>query len=100
MTEYHKLVRDRIPEIIAAKGSTAVTHIADDAEYRAKLDSKLREEVEEFLEAHDPEELADLLEVLRAQAELTGGLDAVEVMRQKKFTERGGFSKRIILERS
>ena len=32
--QHNKLVRDNIPDIIAAKGGTPVTHIASDKEYR------------------------------------------------------------------
>lgn len=98
MPVFNKLIRDKIPDIISAKGETAVTHIATDDEYRAQLDQKLREEVEEFLVAHDPEELADVLEVLLAQAELVGGMAAVETKRQQKADERGAFTRRLILD--
>jgi predicted house-cleaning noncanonical NTP pyrophosphatase (MazG superfamily) len=50
-----KLVRDRIPEIIAASGRTAVTWVMEEAEYRRELRRKLHEELEEYLEAEtDP----------------------------------------------
>lgn len=100
MTTYNKLVRDKIPDIIAAKGETSVTHIADDAEYRQQLDKKLGEEVEEFLQSHDPDELADVLEVIHAPATLLAGMDDIEARRQRKHEARGGFTQRIILEES
>jgi len=101
MTVYHKLVRDKIPEIIKKKGGTPVTHIADEKEYQEKLYEKFREEVEEFLSHRDPEELADVLEVCYAVCELQG-LDPakLEELRKKKAEERGGFKERIILEES
>ncbi len=101
MKEYNKLVRDRIPEIIEAKGGKSVTHIATDEEYKEKAIEKLQEEMAEFLESKDPEELADLLEITYAVAESLGvSKDELEAMRSKKATERGGFTKRIILEKS
>jgi len=45
---YNKLVRDRIPEIIAAAGSRPKTRVLDEAEYISELRRKLVEEVEEF----------------------------------------------------
>mgnify|MGYP001615433550 FL=1 len=101
MREYNKLVRDRIPEIIEAKGGESVTHIATDEEYKEKAIEKLQEELAEFLESKDPEELADLLEIIYAVAESRGvSKDELETMRAKKTTARGGFTKRIILEKS
>lgn len=63
---YNKLVRDRIPEIIEQSGKKAVTRIAGDGEYRQYLREKLQEEVGEFMENGNPEELADILEVVFA----------------------------------
>ncbi|MCB9816804.1 nucleoside triphosphate pyrophosphohydrolase [Candidatus Nomurabacteria bacterium] len=98
MTTYHKLVRDRIPEILDKKGVRYAQYIADDAEYRAELIKKLLEEAEEFVSSDGAiEELADVLEVidaLRTLPEYTG----VEEAQIKKRTERGGFSKRYILK--
>jgi hypothetical protein len=49
--------------------------VADADEYRTSLKAKLREEVQEFLDSDDdPEDLADILEVLHALAE-HGGTD-------------------------
>ena len=101
MTKYDKLVRDLIPEIIAAKGGEAKTHIAEQEEYKKKLREKLQEEVAEFLESGTPEELADVMEVVYALGEIAGVNPAdLERIRAAKATERGGFEKKIILEES
>ncbi|SIR26325.1 Predicted house-cleaning noncanonical NTP pyrophosphatase, all-alpha NTP-PPase (MazG) superfamily [Haladaptatus litoreus] len=97
---YDKLVRDRIPEIIEKNGDTPKTHVADDAEYERRLGEKLDEEVAEFHESGDPEELADVLEVVYALADCTDVTsDQLERLRAEKADERGGFSDGIVLER-
>lgn len=99
--QYNKLIRDKIPLIIAAKGQTSKTHVADDAEYAAKLREKLSEEVQEFLKDNSVEELADILEVVYALSENLGtDAAALEMLRTKKAEERGGFKKRLILDAS
>lgn len=101
MAKYNKLVRDRIPIIIACNGGTSVIHKATDAEYVQALRKKLTEEVGEYLESGDAEEMVDVLEVVRALAAL-GGLTpkALERLRVAKARERGGFMQRYILERA
>lgn len=97
--EYNKLVRDKIPDIIKANDKTAMTHIADDKEYWQKLKEKLLEEAREFGESEDPEEIADLLEIILALAEVKGlSREELEKERQEKASQRGAFKKRIILE--
>jgi len=93
-----KLVRDKIPQIIRSKGQDPVIYVADAEEHAARLRDKLREEVEEFLASdNDPEELADILEVLYALAEQAGAdRQQLEKLRAVKAQERGGFSDRII----
>ncbi|MFH0779724.1 MAG: nucleoside triphosphate pyrophosphohydrolase [Parcubacteria group bacterium] len=99
--EYNKLVRDNIPQIIESKGEKAITRIAGEKEYEEALANKLHEEVSEFLSKPSVEEAADVLEVLRAICELKGvDLAALEETRRKKAEERGGFQKRIILDRT
>ncbi|MFC4540775.1 hypothetical protein ACFO5R_02385 [Halosolutus amylolyticus] len=99
-TEYDKLVRDRIPEIIKANDERPAIHTADDAEYAERLAAKLTEEAAEFEESRDLEELADVLEVIRAildDRERT--MADLETRRREKRAERGGFDDRIVLER-
>lgn len=95
-----KLVRDRIPEIIAGeRGEIPPFRIASPGEYPEFLIRKLREEVAEYLESRRPEELADILEVIRALAR-SAGLQPREIerLREKKALERGGFAARKIMD--
>ena len=94
-----KLVRDRIPEIIKAKGRTLKYSIAkDDSEYYRFLMKKLDEEVKELKESNNPDELPDIMEVLYALAEYHKiSPEMLEEKRKQKLKERGGFKKRIIL---
>lgn len=73
--------------------------IADEDEYWEKLKEKLEEEVNEFLEESNTEELADILEVVYALCDHLGIDKAhLEEVRKKKAEERGGFKERIILD--
>ena len=96
---YNKLVRDNIPEIIREKGDRPTTHTAVNAEYEVKLNEKLKEEVEEYLESGRDEELADILEIIYAICQLKGlGKTGLEEIRKQKADERGKFNKKTILE--
>jgi len=95
---YNKLVRDRIPEIIEASGKRCECSILSDEEYLAMLDAKLNEELAEYQESKSMEELADLLEVIRAVAAARGSsIEEVEAIRRDKAAKRGGFEKKILL---
>ncbi|MCX6739310.1 MAG: nucleoside triphosphate pyrophosphohydrolase [Candidatus Parcubacteria bacterium] len=98
---YHKLVRDKIPEHILKTGRTPVTHIADEEEYWKKLKEKLNEEVTEFQQDENIEELADILEVIGAiiQYKHFSPSELSEV-KKNKAEDRGRFTKRIILDES
>ena len=98
-TTYNKLVRDRIPEIIASDGKTCVCETLSDEDYLRLLDAKLTEELSEYQESPSLEELADLLEVLRAVAKARGWTwEELEQARQDKAAKRGGFEKKILLK--
>lgn len=99
MKVYNKLVRDKIPEIIEADGKTCKTRILSDEEYIAALEAKLNEEIAEYQSDKNLEEMADVLEVLRAICLARGyGLEELEAVRANKVEERGGFVKKIFLE--
>ena len=96
---YDKLVRDKIIDIILAEGKEVAYHTADDVEYWEKLKTKLREEVDEFMEAENLEEMADMFEVITAILAVKGwNIEQVVALQKKKRESRGGFEKRIILE--
>lgn len=95
---YNKLVRDKIPEIIATQGAIAHTHILHDDAYLKALIAKLAEECAEFTEAVNLEELADIQEVVLALADAIASRTALEQKRQTKVMERGAFTKKIFLE--
>lgn len=93
-----KLVRDKIPEIIEKSGKNLTFKYLDDEQFEIALERKLDEEVKEYHESKDVEELADILEVVIALAELKGltFADLVD-LQTKKAVKKGGFSKKIFL---
>ena len=95
---YNKLVRDRIPEIIEASGAECKTEILSDEKYLEMIDAKLDEELAEYHKDQNIEELADLLEVIRAATIARGyTLEELETVRAKKAEKRGGFVQKILL---
>lgn len=97
---YNKLVRDKIPEIIKQGGGTPFTEILSDEEYIKMLNEKLLEEVKEYLESGIVDELADISEVIYAiLAYKNITLEEFQKIRFKKFENRGGFKKKILLKK-
>ena len=97
--KYNKLVRDRIPEIIEGSGRTCITEILSTGAYLRMLDAKLDEELAEYHADQNIEELADLMEVIRACALARGyTLEELEQVRAEKAAKRGGFEKRILMK--
>ena len=96
-----KLVRDRVPAIMAATGQPCRFHLADPAERAALLRAKLVEEAREAAAATTPatllDELGDVLQVLYALATQAGHSPAeVERARARKARVRGGFARGIV----
>lgn len=99
MKNYDKLVRDRIPEIIRADGKECEVEIVEGKRKYELLEKKLMEEVGEFLEDKNLEELADVMEVLFGLAkELGYSEDELIRKRNEKRDERGGFKEGIVLK--
>ena len=98
MVTHNKLVRDKIPEIIRSEGRTCSIRVLEPSEMLNALCEKLREEVDEYIAAGDPEELADILEVVYASADCLGvSKIELEQMRAAKAAKNGGFSDRLYL---
>lgn len=110
MTEtiYRKLVRDNIPEIIEQGGKTPIWYALNDIDFKTYLSKKMKEEVEELIRSIDegcsrPEiisEMADIIEVLDEIKSLLN-IDEADVNNEvfSKRQERGGFNRRIFLDR-
>lgn len=63
------------------------------------IDVKLDEELAEYHKDQNIEELADLLEVIRAAVIARGyTIEDLEQVRAEKAAKRGGFEKRILLK--
>lgn len=96
---YNKLVRDKIPEIIEATGDLYVTEILSDEKYIEMLNLKLNEECSEYQENKNIEELADILEVIYAIANIHGiSAEQLENIRVEKANKRGRFENKILLK--
>lgn len=101
MKEYNKLVRDKIIDIIEADGRKAEYRILDNVEFRNELNKKLQEEVHEYLEDNNVEELADIVEVIYGILNsMDVSIDDFEKIRLAKKEKRGAFDKKIFLAKS
>lgn len=101
---YDKLVRDNIPEIIENNGQEPIYRVLNDDEYWEYLLKKDNEELEEVRIASSLEErkkeLADKLELIRAMSEFNGfTLQDIIEEADRKREKRGGFQKRLLLEK-
>ena len=78
MQTYHKLVRDRIPEIIENDGKKCVCETLSDEDYISLLDQKLNEEL--------------------GVPFVTWSAEELEQVRADKASKRGRFEKKILLK--
>ncbi len=96
---YQKLVRDRIPSVIADAGKTFASRKADENEIISYAFKKLHEEIQEFTEDPSAEEAADVMEIFHF---LCDKLDIRDSMIMAQATSkrilRGGFDQGVILE--
>ncbi len=96
---YNKLVRDRIPELIRESGRKYTSRILSDEEYLKALIDKVIEEMEDYRESGNEEELADVYEALDCLMKFKNyeplRMDYLKLMRRES---RGSFMKRILLE--
>ena len=99
MIKYDKLVRDLIPQIIEASGKQSELEVVDNEVAFEYLVKKLDEEVSEFKQDQNLEELADIMEVLFGLAHKMGYTEEDLIKkRQEKKEARGGFEKNIVLK--
>lgn len=102
MLIYNKLVRDNIPQVIDESEKEYTTRILSKEEYIVEIKKKMNEELEEYYEAatneEAVEELADIIELIHAAAQLHGAtIGQLEEVRRAKAEKHGGFEKRIFL---
>lgn len=98
-----KLVRDRIPEIMAETGNTVEVLTLDHKAHINALKEKLKEEVEEVFRAKSREEIieeiADVAEVLDALAlKLSIRKSEIEEKKRNKSIKKGGFDRGIFVK--
>lgn len=101
MTDYNKLVRDKIPEIIIAEGTTPYFRAISGDELLSAVLAKLIEEAKEPKENPSLEERADVQEILRLLDNLLGyNAQQIDHEANKKRQIKGGFDLGIFLERT
>ena len=104
MPESYGLARDNDPEIITAEGLTPVTRTLSDNEYENELIIGLGKKCREIKLADTTdgmiEGLSDLIEIARALAKHISSEAHLEEVRLTELQKRGGFDKRIFLERT
>ncbi len=96
---YQKLIRDRIPGVIADAGKSFATRKASETELMGYAMKKLQEEVQEFIEDPCAEEAADIMEIFHFICDHLGIRDSqVVAQTTAKRITRGGFDQGLILE--
>ena len=103
MKIYNKLIRDRIPEIIAKDGNTADIIILSEESFKQAIKEKLIEEATEVCNADNRDEvlseLADLQEVMDTIKQMYN-INTLEVntIQAVKALQRGKFDKKLYLK--
>jgi predicted house-cleaning noncanonical NTP pyrophosphatase (MazG superfamily) len=102
IVEYDKLVRDKIPDMIEARGESVQTLKLDGQALISSLQQKLVEEAYEAMDARSISdlvgELADIQEVIRAVCNSVSITeDEVKNAQEQKRRQRGGFDKGTML---
>ncbi len=99
MKVYNKLVRDKIPQVIEEDGRKCETSIVSKEQLLPLLEDKLKEEVNEFMQDRNLEELADIMEVAFGLAENLGySEEDLLKKREEKKEARGGFKEGVFLK--
>ena len=97
-----KLVRHRIPEVVAQQGRRATTRRAKGDQLEAMLRLKVIEEAGELLAAFEEDEIAqeiaDIVEAALACARANGVEKRVEEVRAERAARLGVFDKGVVLE--
>ncbi len=97
-TIYNKVIRDKIPVIIEDAGRKGIVKQLTDEEFLPELETKLHEEITEYLSSRELEELADVFEVLYRILELRNvSVEEMKSIRSEKLQKRGGFEKNYFL---
>jgi len=102
---YNKLVRDKIPEIIKTDGFVPTCRKLSQKEFKLEVLKKVLEEAREMYNAKDSQkelvkECADLEEVLFAVMNAYKiSRSELNKIRNKRKKDRGGFTKKIFLEK-
>ena len=95
---YNKLIRDKIPELIEKSGRKHSVKKLEDKEYHDALIEKIIEEIQEFKETDNEEELADIYEALECLVELKDYEPMhIDYLRLNKREAHGSFKERLLL---
>lgn len=98
-TTYNKLVRDKIPQLIEESGRKQTSRKLNDEEYFKALIDKVIEEIKEYRETDNEEELADVFEVLDNIVKFKDYEPMhIDYLKIKRKEARGTFDERIFLE--
>ena len=102
MTELNKLVRDKIPYLVAKEGGSYSLKLLSPLEHQHEITKKLYEELNEYNVATTIEiaieELVDIVELIYAAVKLHDlSIEEFEAIRSEKKKKKGGFEKGIYL---
>jgi len=104
--EYHKLVRDRMREIIVKEGKEVPWfRVLSKKEFFREAKKKIKEEAQELLAAHGRKAVFDeLIDIQQLIDALISELNLTRLefwtLQRKKYKERGGFEKKIFLDKT
>ena len=101
---YNQLVRDKMPDIIASNGDTAVYRTLNAEEHWSYFLKKDKEQLEKLQKAQSLEEIKDVLcdklELIKTMANYYGfTFEEIIDVNNLKNEENGSFSKKLLLEK-